>query len=180
MQFWKILQSRYLVKHPIVSIRQDTCELPNGRVLDDYYVVEENDVAVVFALTEDQQVVMVEQYKHGIQETCMELPGGYLDSRTEDPAEAARRELLEETGYMVGELTLLGAFVNQPTRCNNRTYTYFATEARRVTEQNLDDNENIHIRLVALADLPAYIRSGRINVALSIAGIYMALDKLRV
>lgn len=176
---WKTLDSKYLVRHPIVSIRQDTCELPNGVTLDDYYVVEENDVAVVFALTEDRQVILVEQYKHGIATTCMELPGGYLDSGTEDPAEAARRELLEETGYAVDEITLLASFVNQPTRCNNRTHTYFATGARRVTGQNLDDSENIHVQLVDLDEVVPLIHNGRINVALSIAGIYLALDQLK-
>lgn len=178
MRRWKILQSTYLVRHPMVNIRQDACELPQGRTIDDYFVVEEPDVVLVFALTTDQKLILVEQYKHGIQETCLEIPGGYLDDANEDPLEAARRELIEETGYQVDELTPLATFVNQPTRCTNRTFVYIGTNGRRVADQNLDENEDIHIRLVDMSDVFRMIREGQISVALSVGAIYMAWERI--
>ncbi len=173
MRQWKTLQSIYLAQHPVVNLRQDRCELPNGRVIDDYYVVEEPDVVLVFALTTLQQLVVVEQYKHGIGELCLEIPGGYLDSATEDPLEAVRRELAEETGYTTDKMDWVATFVSQPTRCTNRTYLYAATNAQRTTEPHLDPNEEIIIHLLDMPTVFEYIQTGRINVALSVAGIYM-------
>ena len=173
MRQWKTLQSTYLVQHPIVNLRQDTCKLPNGRVIDDYYVVEEHDVVLVFALTESNKLVLVEQYKHGVGELCLEIPGGYLDSATEDPLEAMRRELAEETGYTADKMELVATFINQPTRCTNRTYLYAATNVQRTTEPHLDPNEDITIHLLDMPTVFEYIQTGQINVALSVAGIYM-------
>lgn len=178
MNPWKILESRYLLKHPMVRIRQDTCQLPDERIIDDYYVVEEHDVALIFALTSDDKVLLVEQYKHAIGKTCIELPGGYLDSADEDPLLAAQRELREETGYTSDKWHLLATYVNQPTRCNSRTSIYLATEAQRVSEQNLDPNEEITIHALPMAEVFERIRTGAIDVALTIAAVYQAQDYL--
>src|SRR5664279_2839452 len=91
---WKILESHYI--HKIVRI--DKCELPNGMTLDGF-VLEYGDWATILAVTKQQQVVLVRQYRHGAQKVMLELPGGAMDARDESPLQAARRELLEETGY---------------------------------------------------------------------------------
>src|SRR5678816_446041 len=90
---WKILESKYL--HP--DIRVDRCELFNGHTLD-AHLLEYADEIMIFALTKDQEVVLIKQYRHGVQEAILELPGGSVDDG-ETPLEAAKRELMEETGY---------------------------------------------------------------------------------
>ena len=91
---WKILSS----KHVYPNVRIDHCELPDGQVIEGF-VLEYHDWATVVALTPDNQVVMERQYRHGIQKILLELPGGVIDDSDASPLEAARRELLEETGY---------------------------------------------------------------------------------
>src|SRR6266511_1200112 len=90
---WKILETTYL--HP--GIRVDKCQLPNGQIITPN-LLEYADEIMVFALTQNQQVVLIKQYRHGVQEAILELPGGSVDEG-ESPLEAAKRELLEETGY---------------------------------------------------------------------------------
>ena len=93
---WKVLSSEYLFNEPWLTIRKDRCQLPNGHIVPAFYVNEYPDWVNVFALTEEGQVVMVKQYRHGIREISIELPGGVIDEG-ETPEEAARRELMEET-----------------------------------------------------------------------------------
>jgi 8-oxo-dGTP pyrophosphatase MutT (NUDIX family) len=92
---WKTLETEYV--HP--GIRVDTCELPDGQTIH-AHVLEYDDEVMVFALTKHQEVVLIKQYRHGVQKAIVELPGGSVDEG-ESPLEAAKRELMEETGYPV-------------------------------------------------------------------------------
>lgn len=162
-----------------MQLRQDTCELPNGHIVPDYYVVEERHVGQVFALTADRQVILVEQYKHAIGDICLELPGGIFEQDGADHALAeARRELIEETGYDAREYVPLGTFLMNPTRLNNCIHTFFARDAFPVGLQNLDEHENITLRLLPLEAVLEKVRNGQICAQSSVAGIYAAWDYL--
>lgn len=178
-RLWKTLKSTYLLRHRMVSFRQDTCQLPNGRVIDDYFVVEEPDAVLVFALTEARELIMVEQYKHGIGKICLELPGGYMDAG-EDPMLTGQRELLEETGYAVDSLVHVVNMVVQPTR-NVTVIRIFAatTPAIKQAEQALDANEDITIKLIPIAQVFDLIHDNTIDTAVSVVGIYRAWEMLR-
>ncbi|WP_022823693.1 NUDIX hydrolase [Hymenobacter norwichensis] len=176
---WTTLRSELVVNHRWYQLRRDHVQLPTGQELDDYFVSVRANVALVFALTADQHVVMVRQYKHGIGEILIELPGGVLDEGETSPLAAAQRELLEETGYASDDIEQLAEVSDNPTKDTNRIYFFLARNARLVAAQHLDETENIEVLKVPLADIEHMIFSGQIKVAGSIALCLLALRKLR-
>jgi len=177
MQTWKILNSHNVFQHVWYTLRQDTVQLPDGRIIDDYFVSVRRDVVLIFALTPDQQIPLVRQYKHGAQKTLLELPGGYIDNG-EPPLGAAQRELLEETGYAADALQLLAQVHGDPTKDTNTFYLYLAKNVVKVQEQSLDHTEDITVELIPLDQIRQLLLAGAIHVAGSIATIYLALERL--
>jgi hypothetical protein len=96
---WKLLKSEYLVQDRWRSLRADTCQLLNGRTIAPYYALEYPPWVNVVALTPDHDVVLVRQYRHGVQQAVLELPSGTVEPTDASPLTAVQRELLEETGY---------------------------------------------------------------------------------
>ncbi len=176
---WRVLASQIVIETPHLRLRRDAIELPGGRRIDDYYVRESRGFAVVFALTPDEGVVLVRQYKHGIGETVLELPAGGIDPG-ESPQACARRELAEETGYAgdPSEPEELASFIVDPTSASSRFHLFLARNARRVQAQSLDLTEEIAVELVPLAALLGLVRDGSIAVAPQVAAIYVVLDRL--
>ena len=95
---WKKIASKYISKHKYFNAKEDICEMPNGHLVNPYYVVELPNCVCAVAMTEDDKIVMVKQYRHPIEQIIYELPGGFIDEN-EPPETAIQRELLEETGY---------------------------------------------------------------------------------
>jgi len=137
----------------------------------EFVVLDVPDWVNIIALTEDRQVVLVEQYRHGSGSITLELPGGMVDAG-EDMVEAGTRELLEETGYASGKVELIGVVEPNPAFQNNRCGTVLVTAACRVAEQALDPNEEIRVRLAPLHQIPELIRSGAITHSLVVAAFY--------
>src|SRR5262245_58681529 len=104
---WKTLSSEYISKRPYFTARKDVCEMPDGKIVEAYYVVELPVSVCALAITEDGRALMIKQYRHPIGETIIELPGGFIDEG-EDPAEAVGRELLEETGHEFSKIDFVG------------------------------------------------------------------------
>ncbi|MCC3160559.1 NUDIX hydrolase [Hymenobacter sp. 15J16-1T3B] len=175
---WQVLRSELVFNHPWYRLRRDHVRLPSGQELDDYFVSVRPEAVLTFCLTADEQVVMVRQYKHGAADIFVELPGGVIDADETDPRAAARRELLEETGYAADELELLCDVTDNPTKDTNRIYFFLARNARRVAAQDLDATENIEVLTVPLAELAQWVLGGRIRVAGSVALCLLALRKL--
>lgn len=179
MQKWQILNSRDAFVTPYFKVRQDECQLPDGRVIDDYYVVDSPGIALVVARTTGQEFLLVEQYKHGIGEICIEIVGGLCEEDSSDPLEDARRELREETGYTSDTWVKLATFYASPTRANNHIHIYLALDAKKVGEQVLDPNESINVLRLPQAQIMDHIRKGKIKVADSVSGLLLALDYLQ-
>jgi ADP-ribose pyrophosphatase len=166
---WNTLRSEIVFDHRWYKLRRDHVELPSGRILDDYFVSVRPDVVLVFPITSDERVVLVRQYKHAAGEILIELPGGVVDAEDAEPGAAARRELLEETGYEATELEHVLTVRDNPTKDTNRVHFFVARNVRRVAHQELDETENIEVLTVAKADIAAMIRCGDIHVASSVA-----------
>ncbi|MCC8431246.1 NUDIX hydrolase [Reyranella aquatilis] len=139
---WKVLESKYSYRDRWLTLRSDTVELPNGRVLSPFHVIEQPDWSTAIALTWDGNVVLVEEYRHGAAETVIELPSGIIEGPGE-PVEHMKRELLEETGFASDEWHPLGSFFANAPRLNNRVHCFVALDARKVAEPKLEDSEVI-------------------------------------
>ena len=170
---WKILESR----HPFPKFRMDTCELPSGKNYK-AFVLEFDSWANVVALTKNNEVVLVKQYRHGVQEISLELPGGVVDSG-EDPLEGAKRELMEETGYSSGNIIEVGRLYPNPAIQQNTLFCYLATDAEWVGEQHLDEAEEIEVQLIPLDELIEMARQGKFLHALNVAVLFQALSHLK-
>lgn len=139
---------------------------PSGHFESDFFYIDAVNWVNVIAITSENEVVMVEQFRHGIQETSLEIPGGMLDADHEDPEEGARRELLEETGFAAQRMESLGFIHPNPAIQSNRNYSYFSENVTRVSSQQLDIAEDIAVHLIPLAEIPGLIESHQITHAL--------------
>ena len=168
---WKLLGSRMISDHRILRIRHDLYRFePSGRE-GEFVVLESPDWVNVIPLTDDGQVVLVRQYRHGIRAATLEIPGGLIDPG-ELPEAAASRELREETGYEAAEIRMLGRVRPNPAIQGNYQYCYVAQGCRKTSECHLDPFEYIEVLEVPLAEIPELIRREEISNCLVINAFY--------
>jgi ADP-ribose pyrophosphatase len=175
---WKVLKSELVFDEKWYKLRRDEVELPNGKVMDDYYVSVRPDVVLTFPVTERGEVIFVRQYKHAAANIFIELPGGVIDDHENNPKEAAKRELLEETGYTSDDVELVAEVIDNPTKDTNKIYFYLARNAYKIAEQDLDESESIEVLHIPIQDVEKMVLSGEINVSGSVALCLLALRKL--
>jgi len=174
---WKTLSSEYLVRAPWAVLRRDKCRMPNGHVVPEYYVLEYPNWVNMVALTADNRFILVRQYRHGVKQEVLEIPGGVIDPG-EAAAAAAARELLEETGYRFNTMEELSVLFPNPATANNITTTYLLAGGVKVQEQELDEQEEIEVILVTPAELKQLLLDNQFGQALHTAALFYALVKL--
>lgn len=174
---WKKLSSQYLVKEKWATLRVDCCRMPDGTEIDDYYVLEYPDWVNAIALTEDNRVVIIRQYRHAAEDVFLEIPGGCIDPG-ETPEEAVKRELLEETGYSFDSIEPLATVYANPSTAGNQTHSYLLTGGKKVQEQHLDGREEIEVMLVSIDQFKELLLQNKFRQALHISGIFYGLVKL--
>jgi 8-oxo-dGTP pyrophosphatase MutT (NUDIX family) len=169
---WKKLDSQQLADYRIFTVREDKRLSPRTGREHQFYVLEAQDWINVIPLTPEGKVVMIHQFRHGTAAITLEIPGGIVDEEDGDPAVAARRELLEETGYAAGDIIHIGSVDPNPAFLNNQCHTYLALDARRVQAPQFDGAEDIAVEEFDLAEVPGLIGNGRITHALVVAAFY--------
>ena len=174
---WKVLSSEYLTHESYFTARKDKCETPEGKIIEQYYVVEMDLTVCALGITEDNQAILINQYRHPIGKTILEVPGGFVD-KNEDPKEAMKRELSEETGYEFSNIQYVGEVAANPGVLSNYTKLYLATGGKKTAKQKLDHNEEIEVILVPLSELKEILLQNKIPQALHTSCIFYALLKL--
>jgi ADP-ribose pyrophosphatase len=174
---WKTISSTYIHEGPWATLRSDKCEMPDGRIVDQYYVLEYPNWANAVAITEDNKIIMVRQYRHAANIVSLEIPGGVIESG-EDPEEGMRRELLEETGYQFEHVELITTVYANPSTANNKTFCYLATGGKKVQEQELDEHEQIVVEEYTIPEVKQLLAENKIAQALHCTGLFYALMKL--
>jgi len=172
---WELLESRVDRDYRVFRIQSELAMSPRTKKVGKFYTIDTRDWVNVIPVTPDGEIVMIKQYRHGSKEVTLEIPGGLVDEA--DPREAARRELLEETGYAGDSVELLG-FVNpNPAIFNNRCHTYLIENAREISEKTLDPDEDIEVVLMSAEEIPSIIAGGGINHSLVIVAFHFYFMK---
>ncbi|MGE8381797.1 MAG: NUDIX hydrolase, partial [Sphingobacterium sp.] len=151
MEKWKRLSSEYICKEPWATLRRDTCELPDGRINDHYYVLEYPDWVNMVGITAQNELLVIRQYRHGAGIISLEIPAGTTEPG-ENPRDTAVREMLEETGYRFDKIEEIASLYANPATSGNITYTYLMTGGQKVQEQDLDEHEEIDVFLIPLEE----------------------------
>jgi len=174
-----VLERRTLIDRlPWYRIEEQRIELPDGRVIDDFPRMDLRDYAIVVALTPARELLTHRMYRHGVGRVTLDLVAGLIEDG-EEPLLAAQRELREETGYESGDWSALGSYVVNSNYGCGRMHAFVARDARRVTQPNSGDLEEMELVLrpftVAVEDL----RAGRFELLSAAAALALALVHLK-
>src|ERR1700748_2359814 len=155
---WETLSREYIFKETWFTLRRDTCETQEGKLITPYYVYEFPTWVIAVALTTDGKFILERQYRHALGITAYELPGGCVDDTDPDLEFAVRRELLEETGYKFSNVEYLGKTLANPSTNNNSAHFFLATGGEKVQQQHLDYNEEIEVYLYTYEELKQLLK----------------------
>lgn len=175
---WKTLKSEMVLHHRWCQVRRDEIELPNGEIIDDFFVHIKPDVALVFPITLDRKIVFVRQYRHAVDNFFIELPAGGFNPETESAELAALRELEEETGYVARGIKKIATLYDRPSKDTNKIHLFLAEDVVKVGKQNLDITEEIEVVLIPIDEVLGRIESGEICVAGTVAALLLGLNYL--
>ena len=171
---WKTLDSQTILRDRWLTLRRDRCETATGAIADPYYVEELPDWVQIVAFDGEERLLITHQYRHAAGLICAEIPCGSVESE-ETPMEAARRELLEETGCIAQSLTPLTVLWANPARSTNRIHAFIARGTRRTQPPAPEATEEIDSEFVGIEEVLAMIDRGAFAQALHVGSVLLAL-----
>lgn len=169
---WEKVRSDPAGNFGIFRIRTDRLISPRTQRAHDFYVIECVNWVNVIALTPAQEIVLIEQYRHGSETVELEIPGGMIDPQDLSPLAAGARELREETGYEGDPPRLIGEVFPNPAIMNNRCFTVLIENCHCRHPVEFDQGEDLQTRLVPAAEIPQLVAAGKIKHSLVVAALY--------
>lgn len=173
---WLTLATEVLEKTPIFSLKRVRRRHPHDGREADFYQIDSPEWVNILAITPEQRLVLVHQYRHGIDEVTLEIPGGCVDPG-ELPLSAAKRELLEETGYTSERWEQIGYITANPAFMTNGCTTFIAHDAKRVAAQSFDEHEELELELCPVAEFFDRVRRGEIHHGIVVCAAYHLLAR---
>jgi ADP-ribose pyrophosphatase len=170
-EIWRREQSEEIADCRVFKVRKDFSRRASDAAEHTFFVVENPDWVNIIAVTKSDEIVLIEQFRHGTEEIILEIPGGMIDE-DETPETAARRELLEETGYASDEFVYLGASHPNPAIQNNRLYHFAAFGCEKIQATAFDEHESVVTKLVSKTEIPQLIEDEKITHSLVLAAFY--------
>lgn len=180
MKPWDVIERKELVDaSPFLKLYCETVRLENGDLVHDYYAIDQPDYTVIFAIISPHEILGIWHYKHGAKRINLGLPAGYIENG-ESPLSAAKRELLEETGYTAKEWHPLGTFVVDGNRGCGHVHVFFARDLAKKHEPAPDDLETIVLEKILLNQLPELLANGEVATLGAAIGISLGLLKIKL
>lgn len=174
---WRVVRSTYPLRDRWIKVRADDCVTAEGVEIAPYYVLEYPDWVEVVAIDANDEIVLVEQYRHGLGVVALELPGGAVDASDAGPIEAAARELREETGFSAKEWEYVGALAANPATHTNRCHIVLARDVERVSQPADDPTERIRLVRMPIRQAIAMALDGKMIQVIHVAALTLALHK---
>jgi 8-oxo-dGTP pyrophosphatase MutT (NUDIX family) len=172
---WTVKGSEYVHRDQWIAVRADDCLTPDGVPVTPYYVLEYSDWVFVAAFDDEDRLLMVHLYRHGNSRVNLELPGGVVEPSDGSPVDAARRELMEETGCEAREVILLGSLTPNSATHTNRLHCCLALGVRQVREPDQDAAEDLESEWVSVDEVLKRVDRGEFSQALHLAVLFRAL-----
>ena len=171
LDHWQSLGDEILTRYKVFQVRKSRRRSPRTGADIGFFLIDTPDWVNVVAITDDDRIVLVRQYRHGSGKVSLEIPGGIMDPHETEPAAAAARELREETGFAAERIEQLGVMNPNPALFTNRCTAFLATGCRRVGDLQMDPGEDLEVVTVPVAELDELVRTGAIDHALVLAAL---------
>ncbi|MDF9834309.1 ADP-ribose pyrophosphatase [Ereboglobus sp. PH5-5] len=170
---WEKGADNVITRTSIFDLRATRYTHPSRKTERDFYVVNAPDWVNVVALTPDHRLVLVRQFRFGINDFSLEIPGGVIDPGETDPVAAGLRELREETGYESRDARLLGSIHPNPAFLNNSCHLVFAGQCEKTTGVEWDEDEEIEVSLAPVDQVYEWARTGKITHSLVLDALFL-------